>query len=146
MTVEITILRMVWTCVHSSHPIHYTYTVGRNTPRRDHRLQRLANVTTIHFSLPSDDATVPFLFFFFLSPFFPFPFPLLPLISSYFSLLSTLFSFLFLFFFPSPPSFSFFPFISTGDRRVYIDKATGQGRLPWRGQCHVVGPQSSLTE
>lgn len=99
-----------------------------------------ANVTTIHFSLPSDDATVPFLFFFFLSPFFPFPFPLLPLISSYFSLLSSLFSFLF--FFP----FSFFPFISTGDRRVYIDKATGQGRLPWRGQCHVVGPQSSLTE
>lgn len=104
MTVEITILRMVWTCVHSSHPIHYTYTVGRNTPRRDHRLQRLANVTTIHFSLPSDDATVPFLFFFFLSLLFSpflFHFSLLFLLISPFFPLFFLFSFFF--FFPLPP-------------------------------------------
>lgn len=67
-----------------------------------------------------------------LSTFFFPPFLFLLLISS------TLFSLLFF--------SSSLPFISTSDRRVYIDKATSQGRLPWRGQCHVVGLQSSLTE
>lgn len=95
--------------------------------------------------LPTTQPCLSFSFSFSLlfSPFL-FHFSLLFLLISPFFPLFFLFSFFF--FFPSPPSFSFFPFISTGDRRVYIDKATGQGRLPWRGQCHVVGPQSSLTE
>ena len=83
---------------------------------------------------------------FFRARFFPRFFSLSSTPFYFLSALSFLFlSFLFFSFLSLFPPSSL-PFISTSDRRVYIDKATSQGRLPWRGQCHVVGPQSSLTE